>query len=506
MSTTDATDTAAITAGGEVPRLAGTSRPLWLHIFERKLLLGAVDFLLINFTFFVTLALRPLPLRRGFHPTEQLIVQLLRERWSWFLILSVVWFVCALMLDCYNLTRAASVGDALRPIALAVTLTSSIYLLIPRVTPALPTSRLDILSFPIVGLLTIGTWRALYATLLVQPNFQQRALVIGAGAAGSTLVGAIARMGQRPERAHRDIGYRVLGFVDDDATKQGTMVEGVPVVGTSHELVDLAARLQPNDLVVAITHPETMHAELFDAILACHEMGIGITTMAALYERLTGRVPIEHAGRTLSVTLSLGRPATHRAYLVLKRLVDVGVGLLGCLLLLPVVPLVWLINRLVSPGPLLYSQERVGRSGQPFAMFKFRSMVVDAEKDTGAIWAIERDPRITAFGRFLRRTRLDEFPQFWSVLKGDMSLIGPRPERPYFVAQLSEQLPFYRVRHAVKPGLTGWGQVMYRYGASVEDARTKLEYDLYYIKRQGLLLDLHILLKTVPVVIGLKGR
>jgi lipopolysaccharide/colanic/teichoic acid biosynthesis glycosyltransferase len=148
----------------------------------------------------------------------------------------------------------------------------------------------------------------------------------------------------------------------------------------------------------------------------------------------------------------------------------------------------------------------VGRGGQRFWVIKFRSMVVDAEKHVGTVWAAENDPRITPAGRLLRKMRLDEFPQFWNILRGDMSLIGPRPERPYFVDQLVQQYPFYRVRHAVKPGLTGWAQVKYRYGASLEDSLMKLQYDLYYIKRQGIALDFEILLKTISVVLGLKGR
>jgi lipopolysaccharide/colanic/teichoic acid biosynthesis glycosyltransferase len=189
-----------------------------------------------------------------------------------------------------------------------------------------------------------------------------------------------------------------------------------------------------------------------------------------------------------------------------RRLFDILIAILGCFVVLLVSPLIWLLNRLTAPGDLFYRQERVGEAGKLFQIVKFRSMMMDAEQGTGAVWATNGDPRVTPVGRILRRMRIDEFPQFWNVLKGDMSVIGPRPERPYFVNQLSTELPFYRVRHAVKPGITGWAQVKYRYGASAEDSLVKLEYDLYYIKHQSPYVDLQILLKTIQVVLGFKGR
>ncbi len=491
----------------EAPRTGAWARPR-LHLSERVLLLVIVDGLLINLALFLALLIRPVPLwfYLGGYRLSQQTVRAILDQSSWFIILSIVWYVCAFMLDCYNLRRATSPLQSLGPLGGAIFLTSAFYLLIPRLTPALPTSRLDILIFPLLGVLVLGAWRAVYATVLVQPGFQQGALVIGAGSAGRTLVRAINQLGGGDGATPRSIGYQALGFIDDDPAKQGTIVEGVPVLGTRHDLVRLARRLRPSELVVAITHAETIDNALFGAILACHEMGLAITTMPTLYERLTSRVPVEHAGRALSVVLPLLRPVTHRFYLVFKRLLDIAVGLFGCLMLLAVMPFIWLGNCLTSPGPLFYSQVRVGKGGRTFLVPKFRSMTVDAEKQTGVVWAVENDPRITPIGRYLRKSRLDEFPQFWTILKGDMSLIGPRPERPYFVEQLATQIPFYRVRHTVKPGLTGWSQVMYRYGASVEDALTKLQYDLYYIKHQGILLELRILLKTVPTLIGLRGR
>jgi lipopolysaccharide/colanic/teichoic acid biosynthesis glycosyltransferase len=228
--------------------------------------------------------------------------------------------------------------------------------------------------------------------------------------------------------------------------------------------------------------------------------------MASLYERLTGRVPVEHAGRNLHVILPLSDSPGHRAFWAAKRLVDLLAGVVGLVVLGLIAPGVALANALRSPGPLFFWQTRVGKGGRPFRLVKFRSMVVDAEAESGAVWAREGDGRVTPVGRFLRRARLDELPQVWNMLRGDMSLVGPRPERPEFVAELVERVPFYQARHTVRPGLTGWAQVRYPYGSSVEDALMKLQYDLYYIKHQGLYLETSIMVKTAAVMLRFKGR
>ena len=496
-------------------------RQLSLRYSERKLLLATFDLLLINLAFGVALHIRGLSdasVRGG------------ENHLQWFLLLSAVWLGCAVVIGCYDLVRAASIPRSLGHSAVALVATWAIYLGIPYMTPTLPASRMALVMFPLLGIGGLALWRIVYATVFAHPNFQQRALIIGAGEAGRTLARSVCEMGARKGKAGEilvdeepapdsgatesqnrafdaaasSIGYRVLGFIDDNIERDTTL-EGARVLGTRRELPRLVQRLQVNELVVAITHLETMNAELFEAIQECREWGVSVTTMTDLYERLTGRVPIEHAGRALAVAMPVVQKPTHRFYLALQRAVDIVGALVGCVLLGGFIPIVWLANRAKSPGPLFYCQERVGKGGRPFQIVKFRSMRTDAEK-FGAVWAEENDPRITPIGRILRGTRLDEVPQFWNILRGDMSLIGPRPERPHFVAQLTREIPFYRVRHAVKPGLTGWAQVRYRYGASVEDSLIKLQYDLFYIKRQSLLLDLEIVFKTIPIVLGFKGR
>jgi exopolysaccharide biosynthesis polyprenyl glycosylphosphotransferase len=488
---------------------------LSLRFSERKLLLAAVDTVLINCALLITILTRD----DLFSPSHDF-----SYRYSWSISLIITWFLFAFLFECYAFANSANIRRAVVRIGSAAVMTSAVYLMIPYVTPSLPTSRLEVLTFPVILLVSLAAWRIIYAKVLVAPHFQQQALIVGTGPVGRTLAHMIYTMGAGDGKSSESVGYHILGFVSADSATQADAIENLPFLGSYQDLVRLVRRLHPDELIIADELLVGMIAseapsdqprrrrfdqagsELFGAILECSEMGISITTAAMLYERLTGRVPVEYIGRALRAALPFDQSATQRLYMMLRRLFDIGVSLIGCLFLAMLIPLVWLTNRFTSPGPLFYFQERVGRGGQQFAVIKFRSMIVDAEKYVGTVWAAENDPRITPVGRLLRKVRLDEFPQFWNILKGEMSLIGPRPERPYFVSQLTQQFPVYRARHAVKPGLTGWAQVKYRYGASLEDSVMKLQYDLYYIKRQGIALDCEILLKTISVVLGLKGR
>jgi lipopolysaccharide/colanic/teichoic acid biosynthesis glycosyltransferase len=244
---------------------------------------------------------------------------------------------------------------------------------------------------------------------------------------------------------------------------------------------------------------------MFQRLLDCQSMGVSVIPMVTLYAALTGRVPVEHVRNEWMLPNALGGGQQSLGYRTFVRLVDWTFCLLIGLALAPLGPLIALAIKLESPGPVLYWQMRAGQAGSPFWLVKFRSMVVGAEVDTGAQWAAESDPRTTRVGWFLRRTRLDELPQVWNVLRGEMHLIGPRPERPEFVAQLEEAIPFYRSRLVVKPGLTGWAQVNYRYGNTVEDARVKLEYDLFYAKNRSVWLDLQILARTAVTMVMFRG-
>ncbi len=468
-----------------------------LRFAERKILLAVVDLLILNGTALLSrlLSSQQAPLARFW------------ERLPWYiLLLSGIWLLIGSFFEIYDLAKAANVFQSISASGTTVLITVTIYLLIPFFSPELPVRRLQIFTFFLSALVGIILWRFFYAMVFVQPAFHQRAIVIGGGGAGRLLAQVIRETATNTSNPYQGTGYQLVGFVDDDPEKEDTFIQGIPVLGKGTDLVHLVQELQPDELVMAITHSERISDRLFAAVLECREMGLPITTMVSLYEQMTGRVPVEHVGRDLNAVLPLSRPSDFRLYLALRRLFDIIVSLFGSMFLAVLIPFIWLANQFTSPGDLFYRQTRVGKGGKLFDLLKFRSMVMGAEEQTGAVWAGEDDSRVTLVGRFLRRMRLDEMPQFWNVLKGEMSLIGPRPERPEFVARLAEEIPFYRVRHAVKPGITGWAQVKYPYGASVNDSLVKLQYDLYYIKHQGLYLDLLILLKTAQVMLGMMGR
>jgi exopolysaccharide biosynthesis polyprenyl glycosylphosphotransferase len=454
------------------------------------------DLLMVNTALFLALSLRP-----GFDLDVGTVV----ERLPWFVLLSGLWIVVGVVLNIYDLSRAARVIPSLWSASGAIGLTVLIYTFVPFVTPALPRYRLQALLFPLLTTLGVALWRIVYAQVFVQPVFHQRALIVGSSRAGRELARIVARVGVGNGGNDGVVGYQILGLVDGYSPKEWDK-EAIPYLGGHQELVRLARELRPDEIVMALADIESVDGELFQAILDCREMGIPITTMESVYERLMGQVPLGSDYRELPAVFSTHESGTDRFYLALRRVVDISLSAVGCVLTGVVVPFVWLANRISSPGPLFYRQERVGKSGRRFTLVKFRSMIVDAEKHTGPVWAGRSDSRVTPVGRVLRRTRLDELPQFYNVLKGEMSLVGPRPERPELVARLAQVLPFYRARHAIKPGITGWAQVRYRYGASVGETHTKLQYDLYYIKHRGPYLDLLIFLRTIQVMLGFKGR
>lgn len=467
-----------------------------LTVSERRVLLAIIDIILLNLGLLAILVFRT-----GF-PFSWLTVQ---KNPHYLLLLSALWLLWTLFFDCYDLARTANAGHSAWSAGSAAVFSTVCYLLIPYITPDLLDSRLSSLLFVVTVTGSIGLWRVAYATVLSQPSFQQRILIVGAGESGRELAQVLAATPQQGN-PYAGSGYRLVGFVDDDPDKLETLVEGVPVLGNRYQLLRLVKAYDIDLIVVAITYSPQIHPELFQFLLDCREQGLSLESMASLYERVTGKVSVQHAGRNLGVVVPQSDSPTRHLSLAAKRLIDLLAGLAGLIVLALVSPCVALANVFFSPGPLFYRQKRVGKGGHPFWVFKFRSMVPAAERECGAVWAAKDDERITPVGRILRKTRLDEVPQFWNVLKGDMSLIGPRPERPEFVADLVRVVPFYQARHAVRPGITGWAQVRYPYGSSVKDALAKLQYDLYYIKRQSVYLELSIMVKTVRVMVGLQGR
>jgi exopolysaccharide biosynthesis polyprenyl glycosylphosphotransferase len=323
---------------------------------------------------------------------------------------------------------------------------------------------------------------------------KHQVLIVGAGVTGGILANVF--------RQHSH--YKAVGFIDDNPQLHGKNPDGVAVLGDRYSLMSEIHSRNVDEIVLAISNP--IDNDLLQLLTNCHEQGVGVTTMPVLYEKLTGKVAVEHIGSQWYSALPLKKNPFDTFNRIGKRLLDLVCGTIIGVILFVVFPFVALAIKLNSPGPIFYKQERIGQYGAKFTVYKFRSMVQNAERNGKAQWAVKGDARITKVGYFIRKTRLDELPQVLNVLRGEMSMVGPRPERYQFIKELQKEIPFYRTRLAAKPGLTGWAQINYGYGSTVEDALIKLQYDLYYLKHWSPWLDLKILLRTFSVVLKMQGQ
>jgi exopolysaccharide biosynthesis polyprenyl glycosylphosphotransferase len=462
-----------------------------LQISERKTLLVVVDMLLVISAVFVALWLWALR-----DPLRSFSKEFILSQAHWFPILTILWFLAASLNDFYNLRVADYLRSNVAALLRVTILVFLAYLVIYFFSPPQSLPRGIVLYHGVASFSLVGLWRGTYAFLLGRTPFQTRTLVVGAGLAGCAIVSAI--------RENARLCYRLLGYIDDDPAKQGQIINGLPVIGNSHNLLSLVEKEGVSEVILATTR--NMPGELIRAIMDCQERGIRITPMQQIYEEITGRVPVEHIGENWPAILPMNHAATGNLFPLVKLAIDVAIATIGLLIFAVLFPFIALAIYLDSGGLILYSQERVGKAGQPYRLIKLRTMVPNAEPEEEASWAREKDPRVTRVGRFLRLTRLDELPQFINVLRGEMSIVGPRPERPELALELEKHIPFYRARHAVKPGMAGWALVNFGYGDSVEDALIKLEYDLYYIKHQSIYLDLLILFKTIGAMLASRGR
>lgn len=350
----------------------------------------------------------------------------------------------------------------------------------------------SLIALPLALALMVG-WRLSIHWLLGHPHIGERILIVGSG--------EMAVETAREALERRDAGYRIIGFTDNDPNLLGKSLINPRVIGLTNNLVEIVKRENVDRIVVAMGERRGQFP--VEQLLQLSLSGnVFIEECATFYERVTGRVHLGMMRPSLMIFSGRGRQAKLNAFV--RVAMHRVVAFIGAILSLPIALLTALLIKLESKGPVLYKQERVGRNGHPFMVMKFRSMRVDAEKD-GPVWAQTGDDRTTRVGRVIRRIRVDEIPQFWNILRGDMNFVGPRPERPHFIKQLAEEIPYYEQRHLIAPGLTGWAQIKYPYGASVEDARQKLQYDLYYIKNQSLLLDAAILFETVKTIIFSRG-
>ena len=456
---------------------------------ERRALLVSMDGLLVFFS--AGIAFVPWQLKSGIFFNLNRIL----DNWYMFPILIGGWWLLASLNDLYDIPSSVDKALSATRVTMVGVLALPIYLIGYFLAPPHALPRLYFLFFLFIALTTIVIWRWIYSTLFTTPSFRHRVLIVGNGQPARSIASVLNQL--------RGFSYNVLGYVETDSTTSKMTDELLPVVGQTSDLPELVKQLRVREVILAIERQ--LDARLFQSLIECQAGGVSISLMANLYEKLYRRVPIEHANPDWALQGIQGKAIFSRLQLALKRLVDIVLATFGILILIPFLPIVALVIYIDSPGPIFYRQIRSGRAGKPFYIIKFRTMCTDAEKDGKARWAIDNDTRITRVGRLLRKTRIDETPQLLNILLGEMSIVGPRPERPEFVAKLQETIPFYYSRLMAKPGLTGWAQVNYDYGKNEKDAFIKLQYDFYYLRYWSLWLDIYIIFRTIGVILRLKG-
>jgi exopolysaccharide biosynthesis polyprenyl glycosylphosphotransferase len=414
---------------------------------------------------------------------------------AWFFLLPFIWMI--LLVDLYEERHAASRKHTFRTVATAALFGLGLYLLLYffYTTPkSLP--RRGIAGFVLSASVLTLVWRWIYIRVFTATQFLRRVLLVGAGETGRTIL-QITKDIQPPP-------FYWVGIIDDDPEKIGTEIEGLMTFGGSSAMLEVVARERVTDIIVAISGE--MQGSMFQALLDTQEKGVAITRMPVAYEELLGRVPVRHLEADWILRSFVDETRVSGFYELGKRIFDILIALVGLSAFLVAFPFIGLMILLDSGGPIFYTQTRCGRGAQLYRIIKFRTMSKNAEPNGRPQWAEENDKRATRVGRFLRKTHLDELPQFINVLRGDMSIVGPRAERPELIAWFQQHVPFYRARLLVKPGITGWAQINYGYAATIDETMTKMEYDLYYIKHRNLILDFVILIRTPSMIWGLHGR
>lgn len=466
------------------------TRGLQLPISERRTLIVFGDIVMVFAATLVSLRIWAIVGQRTFDVT------FVGEQAHWFIILGMLWLTLAAANDFYNLALSADWGRSQARLAQITLQLLVVYLLIFFFSPREALPRLFIVYYAVSSYVLIALWRLIRPFLVGWQPLRRRVVIVGVGWAARTIIEAIEQ--------HVPDDFEVVGIVDEASQlAREDIVIDADVIGSGADLARIVRELQASEVILATSG--NVDGELFQSIMDCYELGIPVTPMPLLYEQLTGMVPVEYVRGHWNIVLPLEGRSSFDPYPIIKRLIDITLAIVGLLIFALMLPLLAIVLIIDSPGPVFFAQERLGLAGKPFRVFKLRTMIPDAERESGPLWAVRGDPRVTAVGRLLRKSRLDEVPQLVNVLLGQLSMVGPRPERPEFVAILQEEIPFYRARLSVLPGLTGWAQVNYRYGSSVDDALMKLQYDLYYIRHRSVLLDGLILLKTVGQVLALRG-
>jgi exopolysaccharide biosynthesis polyprenyl glycosylphosphotransferase len=458
--------------------------PIHFEMSERKILLRIIDVVVVLGALYLLGVI--------FHFNYFLIKE---EQWMWSVILAGYLLFFATVFELYNLQRASRITATLRSAITTGSVTSLIYLLTPFYTPELPENRIQILYFYLAVTLPLLIWRSVYIKFFASSRFNKNIILIADAGDAAMIAKSLQDV---------DPNYKITGFINTGRAIVSGHFVGLKAIEIK-DAHDLFKDKTVTEVVVASNEVEGITSNLYRWLIKLVENGYTVREYTQVYEEMTDRVPVQYVGKDFYKYFPFARNNQNRLYLVFHRIFDIVASLCGLIIFAVIIPFVFLGNLFGNRGSLFYIQERVGINRKLFKIIKFRTMERDAEK-LGAQFAVKNDVRITEFGKFLRVTRIDEFPQFWNILKGEMSVIGPRPERPVFVDQLSEKIPFYETRHVVKPGLTGWAQVKTKYGVTDEDHLRKLQYDLYYIKKRSVFLDIRIIVKTLSTIIFFKGQ
>ncbi|MBC7523060.1 MAG: exopolysaccharide biosynthesis polyprenyl glycosylphosphotransferase [Flavobacterium sp.] len=455
------------------------------EISERKILLKIFDILLVLLTLYSVSSIFNFSY---FNFSE--------SNYSWTIVLAIYINIFGSVFEMYNLQIASNQFQIIKSIILTTSTTVLVYLLTPIYTPFLPTNRIQIIFFFFSIFFTLLLWRIFYVKFLASHRFVKKAVIVCDVEQLTELVNSLESV---------DPHYKFTGFVNSDSDNTLKLkLNGIKNISPD-ELENYVRKNSISEIVIASQKTDGITVVLYNQLIHLLENGFTIREYTQLYENITQRIPVQYVSRDFYRYFPFSRNNQNKLYQLVTRIVEIIFSMIGIAVGLLFFPLILIGNLLGNRGKLFYTQERVGKNGEIFQIYKYRTMIKNAEAN-GAVFTSNNDSRITFFGSFLRKTRMDEFPQFINILLGNMAIIGPRPERPIFVNEIAEVMPFYETRHIIKPGLTGWAQVNYSYGDSIEDSLVKLQYDLYYIKHRSIFLDINIIIKTFSTILFYRGQ
>lgn len=417
-----------------------------------------------------------------------------KTNFYWTFVLGLYLTIIGSIFEMYNLQVASSQFQVVKSIILTTSTTVLVYLLTPIYTPILPTNRIQILIFFVSIFVALFSWRMIYVRFFASNRFSKKVILICDNDQVKELVKGL-------ESA--DPHYKILGFVNSDSSNE-TKLNNVKNIDITN-LEKFVKENSISEIVIASQKTDGISITLYNQLIHLLENGYIIREYTQVYESITYRIPVQYVSRDFYRYFPFSRSNQNHFYILFVRLLEIITAIIGLAFGVILIPIVIIGNIIGNRGKLFYTQERVGKNGKVFNIVKFRTMIKDAENE-GAVFATLNDSRVTPFGKILRKSRIDEFPQFYNILKGDMAVIGPRPERPVFVDEIAAVMPFYETRHVIKPGLTGWAQVNYSYGETINDSLIKLQYDLYYIKHRSLFLDFNIMFKTLSTILFYRGQ